>query len=287
MIVFKDILYFQATFLVFDGLGNHGVGTEIWGFSPTQLVPGAQTVFVGTGRELLATNIDFGNAEEVETIVTTGRDAKLLRIMGTSGADSMHIAADNGVLTVTVNGVTQQQSLAGIEQLEVLGRQGNDAITLRGLKLRTTVKAGAGDDTVDAADITTGVLLFGEKGADTLIGGVRADLLQGGSGDDVLKGQAGNDTLVGGPGTDAFRGGAGANTITDPENSRSASTATAQRVAIQWDVEPVAAVASKAQAIDWQATYAGAVALSSDTPSTRSSKTASAWLRPWLRWRPW
>ena len=245
-------------------------------------------MFVGSGQELLATNIDFGNAEEVETIVTTGRDAKLLRIMGTSGADSMQLAADNGALTVTVNGVTQQRSLAGIEQLEVLGRQGNDVITLRGLTPRTMVKAGAGDDTVDAADITTtGVMLFGNEGADTLIGGARADLLKGGSGDDVLMGQGGNDTLVGGPGIDTFRGGAGANTITDPENSRSTSTASAQRVAIQWDVEPVTAVASKAPAIDWQATYAGAVAFSSDTPSARSSKTASAWLRPWLRWRPW
>jgi ELWxxDGT repeat protein len=289
-IVFQNALYFQATFRALDTFGlPHGVGAELWRFSPQQLVPGAQTVFVGAGQDLLedlSTNVDFGNV--LKAVTVTGRKANILRVTGTPEADNMQIAEDSGVLTVTVNGVTQQRSLAGLERLEVLGLQGNDIITFSGLTRAAMVKAGAGADTVDALGVTaTDMMLFGNEGADTLIGGARADLLKGGRGDDILRGRGGNDILVGGSGTNTFRGGAGANTITDPENSPSASTTLAQRVAIQWDVEPATAVVSKAPAINWETTYAGAVAFSSDTPSARSTKTASTWLRPWLRWRPW
>jgi Ca2+-binding RTX toxin-like protein len=231
---------------------------------------------VVAGPDLLETDIDFGNAQKVGIAATTERDAHVLRVAGTSEADSIQIAEDNGVFTVTVNGVTQQRALAGIERLEVLDRQGNDVITRSGLTRAAVVRAGADADTVDASGITTtGVTLLGNSGADTLIGGARADLLNGGSSNDVLTGKAGKDPLIGGRDGETFRGGSGAGTIVDPEKPRSASTASAGHLTIRWDAEPVE-VATVRPGIDWEKTYFGAGALSSGTPSARSSKTASA-----------
>ncbi|MEM8876079.1 MAG: calcium-binding protein [Planctomycetota bacterium] len=72
------------------------------------------------------------------------------------------------------------------------------------------VRAGAGQDSIDASELTNlRVELYGEAGDDTLIGGALGDKLFGGDNNDELRGGAGSDSIVGGAGNDTAEGGAG------------------------------------------------------------------------------
>ena len=80
----------------------------------------------------------------------------------------------------------------------------------------------AGDDTVDASALATGVTLdlddgndffVGGDGNDTVDGGDGNDTFEGGAGDDELTGGAGDDKIVGGLGEDLLYGGTGNDTI--------------------------------------------------------------------------
>jgi VCBS repeat-containing protein len=76
-----------------------------------------------------------------------------------------------------------------------------------------TIDAGAGDDTVDAGEVSFPVILLGGDGNDTLVGGSGNDWLIGGHGNDTLKGGDGDDTLVGESGNDWLIGGLGNDTL--------------------------------------------------------------------------
>ncbi|MCZ4270614.1 Hint domain-containing protein [Rhodobacteraceae bacterium G21628-S1] len=71
------------------------------------------------------------------------------------------------------------------------------------------------DDTVDASADSSGVILEGLGGHDSLIGGSGADSIEGDIGDDYIEGGDGDDTLYGetsgygGTGDDTLKGGAG------------------------------------------------------------------------------
>lgn len=68
----------------------------------------------------------------------------------------------------------------------------------------------AGGNSITFAGLrTTGYIVNGGIGADTITGGERDDQLLGGAGNDALTGGGGNDLLVGGAGRDTFSGGAG------------------------------------------------------------------------------
>lgn len=90
-------------------------------------------------------------------------------------------------------------------------------------RLRTefdTRNGTAGNDTLTAPADSTGALLDGGSGNDSLAGADHADILVGGLGDDTLVGGGGSDFLRGGGGSDSMMGGAGADhyevdTITD------------------------------------------------------------------------
>ena len=73
------------------------------------------------------------------------------------------------------------------------------------------VYAGAYDDWMNAWS-DKGIILHGDNGNDTLIGGAGDDVLYGDAGNDTLYGNAGNDTLIGGLGNDYLNGGAGDDT---------------------------------------------------------------------------
>ncbi len=96
----------------------------------------------------------------------------------------------------------------------------------------SSVRGGAGDDTIIAAPITAGApctgecrhlgvgsqtfnggpgndVIFGDRGNDRLNGGEGEDSLYGGIGDDELKGGPGNDLLSGGFGADSIDGESG------------------------------------------------------------------------------
>ena len=108
---------------------------------------------------------------------------------------------------------------------------------------RTTLTDTDGTDTINAAAVTTNLLLdlmpgstltiagrqvvstsdtvienaFGGDGNDVIVGNAAGNYLSGGAGDDLLGGKAGNDTLAGGAGADLFIYivGDGADTIID------------------------------------------------------------------------
>jgi Ca2+-binding RTX toxin-like protein len=69
------------------------------------------------------------------------------------------------------------------------------------------VEALAGNDVVEASQLTAGVLRYSASGGDG------NDVLIGSAGDDTLQGDNGNDVLVGGLGIDALDGGPGANIV--------------------------------------------------------------------------
>ena len=71
-------------------------------------------------------------------------------------------------------------------------------IMIVGNKNANSISAGAGDDS-----------LFGNTGNDTVLGGDGNDYISGDAGDDKLYGNAGNDTIAGGTGTDSLTGGDG------------------------------------------------------------------------------
>ncbi len=117
--------------------------------------------------------------------------------LGDGAPDTFVIDAGNGDDTVTLGagGFTLNGGageLLGAELEQVLGNEG--------------------DDTIDASAKTTGVLLAGLGGVDTLVGGAAGDHLVGGDGDDRLLGRAGDDILDGGDGTDRLYGGEGTDT---------------------------------------------------------------------------
>jgi Ca2+-binding RTX toxin-like protein len=68
---------------------------------------------------------------------------------------------------------------------------------------------GIGDDIIEVGDNSSGSILRGGAGADTLISGKGWDVLNGGDDDDFIFGGGGNDRLRGGNGADYLNGGSG------------------------------------------------------------------------------
>jgi uncharacterized delta-60 repeat protein len=126
--------------------------------------------------------------------------SKTVYVEGTAGKDTVKLATANGVLQVTVNGVTKSFALSTFNRVEVDGNAGDDSVNttaavLPNLAYGLYVYAGAGNDTV--ATGSTYNVVYGGDGNDTLSGGVGSDTLIGGAGDDLLTGGAGRDRLIG------------------------------------------------------------------------------------------
>jgi serralysin len=126
----------------------------------------------------------------------------LIDITGTTST-----GASTSTLTYTLNGgdtgsVTLKvlDTTAGPDTITAATMDGSDFSYIDGL---------AGLDTV-----TGDLILAGNAGIDTFLGGIGNDLLDGGAGNDILNGGAGNDTLTGGAGNDILIGGAGNDSLT-------------------------------------------------------------------------
>ncbi|HEX4405901.1 MAG TPA: calcium-binding protein, partial [Polyangia bacterium] len=94
---------------------------------------------------------------------------------------------------------------------------GSTASTTQNVTLHLTADTAnqfgtTGDDVLTNAS-SSGGILWGLDGNDTLTGGAGRDTLLGGSGNDTLNGGAANDTLDGGKGNDIVIGGAGSDLI--------------------------------------------------------------------------
>jgi Ca2+-binding RTX toxin-like protein len=128
--------------------------------------------------------------------VDAGAGEDTLVVNGTAGTDvilvSRVVDQTGPHAVVTINAVTESVLLRNAEAV--------------------TVYAGAGADVVRMDESTAVVWsswLYGQGGADLLIGAGRNDYLDGGAGNDTLYGQGGDDVLLGGAGRDTVYGGDG------------------------------------------------------------------------------
>jgi len=143
---------------------------------------GADTITVNdlTGTDVSEINLDLG-------ATAAGGDGQPDNVIvnGTTGDDAIVVAGD--ATGVSVLGLAAQVHITGAEAA-------ND---------RLTVRAGDGDDAVDASGRSAGAIQFtadGGDGDDILVGSAANDTLIGGAGNDVLRGNGGVDVLNGGPG---------------------------------------------------------------------------------------
>jgi len=162
-----------------------------------------------------------------------GTATDVLAIVGTPGDDrfviqSGHVVANDG-----------RVGFAGVERVEILGGQGNDAYVVGALAVPVALTDGFGVDTLDfSQSALVGVKIdlnlssgkpqsvFGSRaktlalnglfanvvgtpGADTIKGNRLANRIWGGAGNDTIYGGSGDDWLYGGDGNDKVYGDAG------------------------------------------------------------------------------
>lgn len=126
------------------------------------------------------------------------RKAKWLIVNGTNGKDKITVAKQNQSIVATVNGVPYTFSATAIKNIQVLGFNNNDNITIGAGLGGVNVDGGAGNDRI-----------YGGDGNDTLLGGAGNDTIDGGAGNDSLNGEDGDDQIAGGLGADLVLGGIG------------------------------------------------------------------------------
>ncbi len=96
---------------------------------------------------------------------------------------------------VTLNGRPRRFWLAGITEIRVWGRAGNDVIVASTLDIPVYFHGGAGNDRLTGGRADD--VLIGGSGRDRLTGGAGHDILLGGDDADRLFGSAGSDLLMG------------------------------------------------------------------------------------------
>ena len=140
----------------------------------------------------------------------------VLSVTGGIDADTIQVwIRDNHVRAVR-NGVIKNYPLSSIREVQLLGFDGNDTLSVNTRSIPAYVVGGAGNDTLMGGDEPDNFVGGGGKdildsggGNDRLDGGNGNDKLLGGLGDDRLIGNDGNDVLIGGDGRDEFFAGAG------------------------------------------------------------------------------
>ena len=153
----------------------------------------------------------------------------ILSVIGDSQDNAITISRD-GAGRILVNGgavavVGGMATVANTSLIQVLGKSGNDTITLNennGALPNANLFGGSGNDTLTGGsgnDLLFGQtgkdILLGKGGADILHGGADGDTLTGGTGDDQVFGGGGDDRMIwnSGEGTDLNEGGAGVDTV--------------------------------------------------------------------------
>ncbi len=201
--------------------------------------------------------IEFSNLQPVVTVVPTAN----LVVNGNNAPNSINDSQGPNVLGLVANtGIVSVDNHETIEYankvaLTINGNAGNDTVNLQntgaavptGLTL-ITVNGGLDDDTVDASASTlaTPLVLNGNVGNDTLVGGLAADFLNGG---------LGNDTLVNSPGNDTYDGANGAAGVADTLTQTSGYDTLVIRGTLVNDVMDALQVAPSAAALHYTLNY--------------------------------
>jgi autotransporter-associated beta strand protein len=148
------------------------------------------TIHIVAGTVIVSGSLPNAGVELAGGTLTGPGTIGALTVHGTAAADVIRIEPGlvTGTVTATVNGVSLGTFMIG---------------------QRLVVRAGAGDDDVQAAgSVGLSVWLDGEAGNDRLKGGAGDDVLLGGDGDDILQGGNGRDLMIGGRGADRLIGNA-------------------------------------------------------------------------------
>jgi pimeloyl-ACP methyl ester carboxylesterase len=160
---------------------------------------------------------------ENRLMLTASLTDGLLEIAGTDRPDNIGVEMVDSYVRVSVNGERSLFAGGDVQQINIVGYDGNDAIAIAAdIVIRSTINGGEGNDRIfggggkDAIEGGEGDdEIIGVDGHDVLTGGTGNDVIYGGAGRDVIRGSAGDDVLVGGDGRDRIRGGRGNNEI-DP-----------------------------------------------------------------------
>lgn len=184
---------------------------------------GNDTIVAGSGNDNIRG--DLGN-----DLIDGGLGADT--ISGDQGIDTVTYATRTNNLDIRVgtglSGEAGEGDFLDWSVERVFGGEGNDRISFRGASVP--------------------VVIYGNGGNDTLIGGESADRLVGGNGDDDIRGYGGDDFLIGSSGKDVFNGGDGVDTVSYYNSSkavyveltgRSVSGMTKEKDNLKPDVENV------------------------------------------------
>ena len=138
-------------------------------------------------------------------------------LLGTQLRDELN--GDGGNDSIT--GLFGDDAIRGGAGLDRIVEQGDGNFTLTDFSLdgaggdglisieEAVLTGGPSANRIDASAFSGTVLLLGDDGDDTLLGGSGNDFLDGGKGNDSLAGNGGNDFLDGGSDDSTLRGGAG------------------------------------------------------------------------------
>jgi Ca2+-binding RTX toxin-like protein len=212
--------------ILYGGSGNdviYGDGTYDSGNDALFGDDGNDTLFGQEGNDTLqgGSGLDVLNGGAGADTLSTG-DGDTLK--GDAGSDYLSYQGSGGSVDggadddyVTVNGSISSAKLKGGSGTDTINFYG---VTLDGFsaangfeRLDTNYNQLSGTSAANSLDLsglaaTTGAVVYGQEGDDTLTGTAGNDTLQGGSGLDVLNGSAGDDTLSTSDG-DTLRGDAG------------------------------------------------------------------------------
>jgi Ca2+-binding RTX toxin-like protein len=193
---------------------DNGNGTATLSGVPNDIDGGVNPVVLRASDGISTTEQAFN----IEVLVERFRLINgVLQVTGGIDADTIDVWIRNGDQVRAVrNGVIKNYPLSAIKEVQLLGFDGNDSISVNSRSIPAYAVGGAGNDTILGGDEPDNFVGGGGKdildsggGNDRLDGSGGNDKLLGGAGDDRLIGNDGNDVLIGGDGTDQFLGGNG------------------------------------------------------------------------------
>lgn len=171
-----------------------------------------EDVIAGSGDDIvngnMLSNFLVGGAGDDMLFGHGGND----HLVGGIGADTLDGGAGSDLFIIDGQDIVSDSGDSGYDKAQIVDALGV-SVDLTGWAGVERINGAGGDDEIDGANQLTPLLLFGDGGADSLIGGSAADVLIGGDGDDILVGNAGNDVLLGNGGSNRFDGGAGDDTF--------------------------------------------------------------------------
>jgi Ca2+-binding RTX toxin-like protein len=156
---------------------------------------GNENIMAGAGDDLI---LSGAGADTIDG----GAGNDYLSIKNASDITNTTISYSNSASGSILGGSNNGTTFQNIEIVEFTTGSGDDIIDVSAAN-KSTIVAGAGNDTIFGSAI----------GANYILGGDGDDKIVGGAGNDTLIGGAGNDTLTGGGGKDLLTGGGGSNTF--------------------------------------------------------------------------